>query len=326
MTVSDMHIRVKVYLDKIDSEAYPEILPEEIDLYLNEAQLRFIKTRYGYNNPYGKGFEQSQKRVDDLKNLVTLRFASVTPEASYVDMGMNIYRAQLDNLYNDVAHTTPSTEDYMFFLKGSVGRTRGTCSDWQMSKQIQQDDIFAITADPFNRPTNIPLIFFEDSDICVWVPDDTTVNNFSVSFIRKPSVISYTGNTTNTIRLVVRADATDTSITLSDGTIAEPITITGGVLTTDEIATAIDTAITTAGLAFDNVVVAGNVVTISSTQNISYLVPINLNVTTTAASVDCELSEHTHEEIVQMAVQIILENIESQRSQTQEALNVRKME
>ena len=46
----------------------------------------------------------------------------------------------------------------------------------------------------------------------------------------------------------------------------------------------------------------------------------------TMTPVQCELGEYTHKEIVQMAVKIALENIESPRQQTQEATNIQRME
>ena len=66
-----MHIAVNLGTQKIGSFQVDNLLPEEIDHELNLAQRRFIKQRYsGLSNQKGKGFEQSQKRLDDLRNLV----------------------------------------------------------------------------------------------------------------------------------------------------------------------------------------------------------------------------------------------------------------
>lgn len=47
------------------------LLPEEIDLELNKNILRFVHTRFNpRGNRYQKGFEMSQKRIDDLRSLV----------------------------------------------------------------------------------------------------------------------------------------------------------------------------------------------------------------------------------------------------------------
>ncbi len=66
-----MHIAVNLGVQKIGSFQVDNLLPEEIDHELNLAQRRFIKQRYsGLSNVKRKGFEQSQKRLDDLRNLV----------------------------------------------------------------------------------------------------------------------------------------------------------------------------------------------------------------------------------------------------------------
>lgn len=70
MTISEMHIAFKLGLDKTESLQYPSFLPEEIDFWLNQAIRRFVKTRYSGLNVKHEGFEQSQKRIDDLRTLV----------------------------------------------------------------------------------------------------------------------------------------------------------------------------------------------------------------------------------------------------------------
>lgn len=71
MTVNEMHIAVNLGVQKIASFQVDNLLPEEIDHELNLAMMRFIKQRYNpMSNRMGKGFEQSQKRIDDLRHLV----------------------------------------------------------------------------------------------------------------------------------------------------------------------------------------------------------------------------------------------------------------
>jgi len=72
MTVNEMHIAVNLGVQKLASFQADNLLPEEIDHELNLSVMRFIKQRYNpSSNRQGKGFEQSQKRIDDLKHLVS---------------------------------------------------------------------------------------------------------------------------------------------------------------------------------------------------------------------------------------------------------------
>ena len=70
MNVTEMHIAVQQGVDKINSLQADSLLSEEIDIELNKNMYRFINTKYGRNNIYRKGFEESQKRIDDLRTLV----------------------------------------------------------------------------------------------------------------------------------------------------------------------------------------------------------------------------------------------------------------
>ena len=72
MNVGQMHIAVNQGVQKVASSQVDLLLPEEIDLELNKAQMKFIKTRYSqFGNKYMRGFEGSQKRIDDLRTLIT---------------------------------------------------------------------------------------------------------------------------------------------------------------------------------------------------------------------------------------------------------------
>ena len=71
MTIDEMHIAVNLGVQKIASFQMDNFLPQEIDFELNTAMDKFIKQRYStFGNKYKRGFEQSQKRIDDLRHLV----------------------------------------------------------------------------------------------------------------------------------------------------------------------------------------------------------------------------------------------------------------
>jgi hypothetical protein len=83
MNVGQMHIAISQGVDKINSLQADMLLPQEIDIELNKAQTRFINTKYGGNNAYRQGFEQSQKRIDDLRSLVREYTAPTTYKEQY---------------------------------------------------------------------------------------------------------------------------------------------------------------------------------------------------------------------------------------------------
>ena len=71
MTIRELHYQFKINLDRVDSLSNPDFNAAEVDWLLNEAQLIFVKQRMSSrSNSKQKGFEESQKRIDDLGNLV----------------------------------------------------------------------------------------------------------------------------------------------------------------------------------------------------------------------------------------------------------------
>jgi hypothetical protein len=241
MIIEQFHKEFKVHLDKTDSSSYPEFLPQEIDIYLNTAIDRFVKTRYGQNNIYRAGFEESQKRTDDLKNLVKSGFCKVSLVDYYTLTGQKIYRADLGTIYTDEAASIAGPDVYMLFLKCGVKSKIGTCQSYIDSKLVQQDDIEAVKGDPFNKPrSGKALSFFEDGDLFVWVAPEASVEAVLLTYLKKPAQVCL-------------------------GSYGKP-------------------------------------------------------------KVECDLNEHTHKEILQIAIQIALENIGSPRTQTQELVNVQKVE
>ena len=74
MTVSEIHKAFKVIMDK-NAEAVafggcPAFLPEEIDLFLNQAFIEIVSNKFTGQNILQVPFEGSVKRVADLEGLV----------------------------------------------------------------------------------------------------------------------------------------------------------------------------------------------------------------------------------------------------------------
>ena len=70
MNIQEMHLSVQQGVDKINAQVADTLLSSELDRELNKAIQAFITTRFQQNNFYRKGFEETQKRRDDLRSLV----------------------------------------------------------------------------------------------------------------------------------------------------------------------------------------------------------------------------------------------------------------
>lgn len=69
MTLKELHRIWDIELDKLNISSYPSFLPEEKDYWINASTQRFIKTRYSGLNAHRAGFQQNQKRSDDLRTV-----------------------------------------------------------------------------------------------------------------------------------------------------------------------------------------------------------------------------------------------------------------
>ena len=100
MNIQEMHLAVRMGVDKINSMYLDNLLPEEIDLMLNRAQSAFIKQRLNpLGTRYGKGYDQNQKRIDDVRTLVT---ESTHYPAYDYNNGNNIMTDQQGPWTNDI--------------------------------------------------------------------------------------------------------------------------------------------------------------------------------------------------------------------------------
>ena len=94
-----MHQAVQQGVDKINSLQADMLLREEIDLELNKSQIRFINTKYTGNNLHRTGFEESQKRIDDLRSLVTEYEAPAFFKEEYRNFFIDQFKLPADYLY-----------------------------------------------------------------------------------------------------------------------------------------------------------------------------------------------------------------------------------
>lgn len=177
MTVQEMHLSFKQGLDKFDSKNYPNLLPEEIDLILNQAQDAFIKQRYGLNNPKQKGFEESQKRIDDLRSLIKTEILNPLSNNS-----KNI---------NSNAVFVELPADYWITIQELTNITYTDCgssvTEDVYTLPIQHNDYSKLIHNPFGKPTNEKILRLTTEDgVELLYPSGATVNNYRLRYIKRP--------------------------------------------------------------------------------------------------------------------------------------------
>jgi hypothetical protein len=188
MNIDRMHLEFKLSLDKLDSSAYPDLQPAEIDYWLNTGYLRAIKTRYSRNNIYRQGFEEIQKRTDDLKALVVTNYAAV----SAVTTETATYKIDLATLFTNEAHSVANTtEKYMFYLRGRARHVVASCGSQYCGVNIvRHDDLDSVLYDPFKKPYVLESVaYFERGSLYVVTDGSYTIDKFKVTYLKKPLLI-----------------------------------------------------------------------------------------------------------------------------------------
>lgn len=274
MTISEMHTYFKVGVDKAESFNYPSFEIEEIDYFLNKAQERFIKQRYGINNLKGQGLEQTQKRTDDIREVV----ASDNSTSFSTDANSKPY-----GKYYTLPNIAPGNV-YWFSIQeeAEIVYVDAASITYTSSTGVPQLKTYIVTAN---------TVTYDGSTYSVG--DSFVVNDSSLLTFNDGSAIA----STKSHRVGVKPLQHDDYNKVAVDPFNKPKSDQARRLMlgdTIELLTGKDFDITTFYIRY-----------------VRKPIPVNFNTPT-----DCELADHTHEEIVDMAVSIALEDIESGRYQT----------
>ena len=191
MTVAEMHIQFKVGLDKTDSLNYPNFEPEEIDLWLNKAQEKFIKTRYSHDVKR-ETFEETQKRTDDLREVV--QEVSLTPAGVQDPIKPN------GVLFTLPDGTFGGFPIYWFAVNEECRIKWQNCQNETVYrrkrvKPIQHDDYNKIIGDPFNKPDKNKIVRLMHGGSAELIGDGTyIITGYLLRYIKRPEQINLANN------------------------------------------------------------------------------------------------------------------------------------
>lgn len=191
MTISDIHKAFKVQMDKnTDAVAFggcPAFLPEEIDLFLNQAYIQVISNKFTGNNTLRQPFEQSVKRIADLQKLIKTD-KGIT--LNYTDSSSNVLT--LPNFFVE-----SNTNKRMFYVDCVLhfGTNSANCVliDHASTKRFLQ------TYD--NLPwIQTPVAALEDNSLKIYFdPRSMIADNYScdITYVKYPEIIVHSNGSTN---------------------------------------------------------------------------------------------------------------------------------
>lgn len=178
MLSSELIQSFKFGMDKFDSFGLPNFQDDEILLILNQAQDRFVKQRYGETNTKKFGFEEIQKRTEDIKNIV--KPVTLIPNPNVPD---NINsNAQFVDLPSD--YWINIFERALISYKDCTG---GITNDECYVKAITHEEYSGSINNPYTKPYNGKVLRMEaDGKIELLHSSDVTITGYKLRYLREP--------------------------------------------------------------------------------------------------------------------------------------------
>lgn len=142
MTIQEAIYDFKIKSDKVDTLQKRNFSLAEIDWLLGEAQWVWLKTNYGLTNKTKTGFEGTEHRIQDLKNLHIKSPTDIQPSLIPKDLGNGVYEVD----------TAILSFEHLFTTRARAKITKNNCSKFANITVTQTDDLNSALVDPFNSP------------------------------------------------------------------------------------------------------------------------------------------------------------------------------
>lgn len=173
---------------------------DDVEYWLNKAQIDLVKERYNGYNRLRRGFEQSQERIDDLQVLIRRDVeldAKHQPNLSGTT-GFEADRVSFPNDYmflishkSKIFYNYPELNWTKITNKREVDPSADSTEKIVHNRIAQSDDIYRLLSDPFNRPKpSSPISVIADEDIYVFTDKTFIVDKVLIDYIKYPTDMS----------------------------------------------------------------------------------------------------------------------------------------
>lgn len=182
-----MHNYFELLTNKGSSLSGLSFEPEEIDMYLNQSMFRFIEQRAYGGNPKRESLEETQKRVDDLRNLIK----------SY---NTSTFTTNSDNKVNGKFVNLPT--GYRHAIQEECLITYNNCNNISSTKRVDvvpitHDRYNKIKKDPWNKPYEDLVIRLSheevsSNEVFELITDGSyTVTTYYLTYLKTPAEMRY---------------------------------------------------------------------------------------------------------------------------------------
>lgn len=199
MTKEDFYNNFLVIVDKVGTDALPELDREELSVLANDAQENLILDLYdNKQNKTFEGFEETEKRIQELGDIV--RYKEITgfgPGFFPNSITVTLPNTQLINPidFSDVFWFTVYDEAEI-----DVQDCNGNNKRIDVVERTH-NEIPHIKHDPFNKPNQNRIVKVRSEDRTQTLITDGSYNivKYFLGYIRKPKPIDLTTNVTEQV-------------------------------------------------------------------------------------------------------------------------------
>ena len=185
IAVHDLVYEFKLMLNKVNRQDNVDVPIEDILVYLNRAQLAWIKTKINPNNIYKAGYDSIRKRIDDLQRLKVDNLA-LTPVKTN------------DLLYLGFDCSIDSLKDYMFYLSSYAVAKKKKCEETITIDLVKHGDLSTRYLDANFSPSfewRTTLATLGDNKLTVYSGENFSIQKVFLTYLRYPKVIDMEGYT-----------------------------------------------------------------------------------------------------------------------------------
>ena len=185
ISVHDLVYEFKLMLNKVNRQDNVDIPLEDILVYLNRAQLSWIKTKINPNNIYKAGYDSIRKRIDDLQKL------------KVDNVALNPVKTN-DLLYLGVDCSLENIKDYMFYLSSYAVAKKNKCEKTMTIDLVKHGDLSTMYLDANFSPSfewRTTLATMGDDKLTVYTGSDFQLKKVFITYLRYPKNIDMEGYT-----------------------------------------------------------------------------------------------------------------------------------
>jgi hypothetical protein len=183
ISTEELVYEFKLALNKVNRQDNVNIPIEDIIVYLNQAQISWVKTKLNPNNIYRAGYEAIRKRIDDLQVL----------KKDNIELKPVKTNDQLHIGYNC---SLEDAENYMFYINSYSKAIKNTCSGILTHDLIRSGDLTTRYLNVNYSPSfewRTTLVTLGDNNLTVYTDGTFEIDSVFINYLRYPKRIDITG-------------------------------------------------------------------------------------------------------------------------------------